>query len=42
MHAAGALKPLIRATLPATEFARAYAMLLDRAEPGKIVLDLRS
>ncbi len=40
MHAAGALKPLIRATLPATAFAKAYAMLLDRAEPGKIVLDL--
>jgi NADPH:quinone reductase len=40
MHSQGALKPLIRATLPASDFAKAYAMLLDRAEPGKIVLDL--
>jgi NADPH2:quinone reductase len=42
MHAAGALKPLIRATLPAADFAKAYSMLLDRAEPGKIVLDLKA
>jgi NADPH:quinone reductase len=40
MHHEGALKPLIRATLPAADYARAYDMLLDRQAAGKIVLDL--
>ncbi len=40
MHEAGKLKPLIRAVLPAADYARAYAMLVDRKHAGKIVLDL--
>jgi len=40
MHEAGQLKPLIRAVLPAADYARAYEMLLDRKAAGKIVLDL--
>ncbi len=40
MWSEGALRPLIRTNLPASDYARAYAMLLDRAEPGKIVLTL--
>ncbi|MCB9928494.1 MAG: NADPH:quinone oxidoreductase family protein [Alphaproteobacteria bacterium] len=40
MHEAGQLHPPVRAVLPAADYARAYAMLLDRNEPGKIVLEL--
>jgi len=40
MHEAGRLKPLIRAVLPAADHAKAYTMLLDRQQAGKIVLDL--
>ena len=34
----GKLKPLIRASLPVQEYAKAFALLLDRQEPGKIVM----
>lgn len=34
----GRLKPLIRAALPVQDYATAFALLLDRKEPGKIVL----
>ncbi len=34
----GKLKPLVRAALPAAEYAKAYELLLDRKAAGKIVL----
>lgn len=37
-QAEGKLKPLIRAALPVADYARAFDLLLDRKEPGKIVL----
>lgn len=37
-QAEGKLKPLVRAALPAAEFAKAYDLLLDRKAAGKIVL----
>ena len=38
MYGDGALKPLIRETLPAADYKRAFEMLLDRQSAGKIVL----
>ena len=37
-QAEGKLKPLVRAALPAAEYAKAYELLLDRKAAGKIVL----
>ena len=37
-QAEGKLKPLIREALPVQDFTRAFDLLLDRKEPGKIVL----
>ncbi|MGY9055362.1 MAG: NADPH:quinone oxidoreductase family protein [Alphaproteobacteria bacterium] len=38
LQEAGKLKPLVRAAVPVAEYKQAFAMLLDRKEPGKIVL----